>query len=743
MANRGQVRREESRNFSALVPDERVYEFINLQKAVKQWIEEVLSIKLQDDLHPQLKRGVILCYLMKQIEENAIPRIQESTDTPFKLKENISFFLEAVEDFGVPKHKIFLVDDLWENKSIVNVVICLAALAERAAEKGFKPTIKIIPDDPKSRPTLDIKAKEQLRQLLAKVREKPTAARKPKEGSGIARLKIALLAGNGVDMVKFEKKWAKVQALIRTRLQRKKYQRMVRDVAYREKIAKEILSTEVVYVKALKACIDNYYKPLEEETSSKKPLLTKEQLKRLFSDIEIIYSFNTKLLEDLQSRVEKWNTWQRRDILGDIFTKIFGFLKVYTNYVQNFNLSLQMIDQLKKNAKFQTLVQEIQQKPENNQLDLASYLIMPVQRVPRYNLLLEDLVKHTWNEHPDYEALVKARTQVAEVGKYLNEKKREAENLQKLMEITEAIIGDCPPIAEPHRSFINQYVVEIPKIGETNIYLLNDMVILGKVEAKKQKNFIRYKDSFMIETVDVVEVPDSKGLTNCFDFVAKPKNNSLYKICTKTPQERQDLMNTYKKAKADLETKKTDKERALKRMSGVTEVPADVIQKQELVSVEEKLKQRELEKQMLKTKLNESPAEDRIYMHKKTESLLQMKSIIRKQLADVEEQDEVKPEFAIQLNKNLMDELKEVDESITELKKQLSNEELEVIKKQEEQIEEEIKETKKKRKSLFSSRRHSKTPRESASISPSASGEVSPKTGKKSDKKEKEKKSKK
>jgi hypothetical protein len=40
-------------------------------------------------------------------------------------------------------------------------------------------------------------------------------------------------------------------------------------------------------------------------------------------------------------------------------------------------------------------------------------------------------------------------------------------------------------------------------------------------------------------------------------------------------------------------------------MSGVTEVPADVIQKQELVSVEEKLKQRELEKQMLKTKLNE------------------------------------------------------------------------------------------------------------------------------------------
>ena len=88
-----------------------------------------------------------------------------------------------------------------------------------------------------------------------------------------------------------------------------------------------------------------------------------------------------------------------------------------------------------------------------------------------------------------------------------------------------------------------------------------------------------------------------------------------------------------------------------------------------------------------------------------------------------------------------MDELKEVDDSITELKKQLSNEELEVIQKQEEQLEAEIKESKKKRKSLFSSRWHSKATRDSGSVS--ASGEVSPKTSKKADKKEKEKKSKK
>jgi hypothetical protein len=61
--------------------------------------------------------------------------------------------------------------------------------------------------------------------------------------------------------------------------------------------------------------------------------------------------------------------------------------------------------------------------------------------------------------------------------------------------------------------------------------------------------------------VELIELPDGKGQVNCFDFVAKPKNNSLYKICAKTPQEKQGLMDAYRKAKGDLETKKSDKEK--------------------------------------------------------------------------------------------------------------------------------------------------------------------------------------
>ena len=38
-------------------------------------------------------------------------------------------------------------------------------------------------------------------------------------------------------------------------------------------------------------------------------------------------------------------------------------------------------------------------KPECANLDLMGYLITPVQRLPRYKLLLEDLLRNTPEDH--------------------------------------------------------------------------------------------------------------------------------------------------------------------------------------------------------------------------------------------------------------------------------------------------------------------------------------------------------
>ena len=51
--------------------------------------------------------------------------------------------------------------------------------------------------------------------------------------------------------------------------------------------------------------------------------------------------------------------------------------------------------------------------PDAKGLDIRSFLIQPVQRVPRYRMLLEDLLKVTEEGHPDEAPLKDALEKVS------------------------------------------------------------------------------------------------------------------------------------------------------------------------------------------------------------------------------------------------------------------------------------------------------------------------------------------
>lgn len=66
---------------------------------------------------------------------------------------------------------------------------------------------------------------------------------------------------------------------------------------------------------------------------------------------------------------------------------------------------------------------------------LPAFLIQPIQRIPRYKLLLEQLVSKTAVIHPDYNDLSKALGYLSEIAVVLNNKIREHENRQKIIDI--------------------------------------------------------------------------------------------------------------------------------------------------------------------------------------------------------------------------------------------------------------------------------------------------------------------
>jgi len=94
---------------------------------------------------------------------------------------------------------------------------------------------------------------------------------------------------------------------------------LVRNVAYRSRVAHEILDTESFYVKSMNQCITVWLNPLNEAIASGSPLINAADVRAIFSDIALLYTFNSELYSEIESRVAKWGTYE---CLGDIFLRL-------------------------------------------------------------------------------------------------------------------------------------------------------------------------------------------------------------------------------------------------------------------------------------------------------------------------------------------------------------------------------------------------------------------------------------
>ena len=74
---------------------------------------------------------------------------------------------------------------------------------------------------------------------------------------------------------------------------------------------------------------------------------------------------------------------------------------------------------------------------------IESYLILPVQRIPRYYLLLEDFLLHTDTSHRDYNDLVKAVQMIKNIADYVNNRMKTLEHMNRVYQIDVELGGEC------------------------------------------------------------------------------------------------------------------------------------------------------------------------------------------------------------------------------------------------------------------------------------------------------------
>ncbi|KAK2946921.1 putative CAMK family protein kinase [Blattamonas nauphoetae] len=159
-------------------------------------------------------------------------------------------------------------------------------------------------------------------------------------------------------------------------------------------ILAEILSTEKTFVAQLQAFHDVFSEPCR---SRREQLgLSEMDIKSIFSQLKVILSTNIELLKQLQVSIEE----NGGEGVGKEIASRSAYLRCDTLSINNNTNSQNTIADLQKNNKaFRKFLKECSQNPASLNFPIESFLILPVQRLPRYKMLIEQLLKYTEMNH--------------------------------------------------------------------------------------------------------------------------------------------------------------------------------------------------------------------------------------------------------------------------------------------------------------------------------------------------------
>ncbi|XP_029008723.1 FYVE, RhoGEF and PH domain-containing protein 4a isoform X4 [Betta splendens] len=244
------------------------------------------------------------------------------------------------------------------------------------------------------------------------------------------------------------------------------------------KIANELLQTEKAYVARLHLLDQVFCAKLTEEAT--KGTFPADVLKHIFSNTSSIYAFHSGfLLPDLEKRMEQWQSNPR---IGDILQKLTPFLKMYAEYVKNFDNAMELLKHwTERSPQFKSIIQDIQSQEICGCLTLQHHMLEPVQRVPRYEMLLKDYLKKLPQDAPDRRDAEKSLEYIATAATHSNSAIRKTENLKKVIEIYE-MLGEEEDIVNPSNEFIKEgHILKLAARNtsamERYLFLFNDMLL--------------------------------------------------------------------------------------------------------------------------------------------------------------------------------------------------------------------------------------------------------------------------
>uniref|UniRef100_H9GMJ3 Rho guanine nucleotide exchange factor 11 n=1 Tax=Anolis carolinensis TaxID=28377 RepID=H9GMJ3_ANOCA len=314
----------------------------------------------------------------------------------------------------------------------------------------------------------------------------------------------------------------------------------------RQEVINELFVTEASHLRILRVMDVVFYQRMKKEN-----LISREELGLIFPNLPEVIEIHNSLSEAMKKLREDGPVVKE---IGDLMLSRFDGVareeiqQVAADFCAYQSAALELIKTKKrKETRFQLFMQEAESNPQCRRLQLKDLIISEMQRLTKYPLLLENIIKYTHGETSEHQKLCRARDQCREILRYVNEAVKRAENqhrleaYQKRLDATSLERTSNPLAAEfknldlRSRRMIHEgllsWRISKDKTVDLHVLLLEDLLVL--LQRQDEKLVLKCHSKMALGSSDIKQTfsPVLKLNSVLIRSVATDKR-ALFIICT-------------------------------------------------------------------------------------------------------------------------------------------------------------------------------------------------------------------
>ncbi|XP_050711190.1 uncharacterized protein LOC126995572 isoform X3 [Eriocheir sinensis] len=316
----------------------------------------------------------------------------------------------------------------------------------------------------------------------------------------------------------------------------------------RTNVINEIISTEQDFVKHLRDVIKGYLLQVRKRGD----MFNKERIATIFGNMEALYTFQSGFLKELEGNID----WQEphKSCIGAIFIRNREKFEIYSEYCNNHPAATSALQELYQDQRYVHFFEACRLLQEMIDISLDGFLLTPVQKICKYPLQLQELLKYTKTDHPDFNSVKGALDAMRDVALLVNERKRRMECLEKIASWQMTVEGwEGPDLLEESSQLIHQGEATKGAGGawpkDVTLFLFDHQLVYCKRDLLKRNTFV-YRGRLNLDMCEVVDMPANKdsslNMSNGWKIHSVAKNK-WYTFSCKTGTEKLKWMEAFSK----------------------------------------------------------------------------------------------------------------------------------------------------------------------------------------------------